>query len=84
MSVKRVPWLAEGSADFFATCPTPKGILSYRPSAKAQKRLKVLLDKEEREQLTDDEQRELDAFEYAEMLMQLVKARLRERGDNRG
>jgi hypothetical protein len=79
MSLKQGPWLAEEIADFFASCPTAEEILSYRPSAKAQKRLSSLLAKEERARLTEDEQEELDVFEHAEALLQLVKARLRAR-----
>ena len=79
MSVKQAPWLAEEMADFFSTCPTPEEILDYRPSAKAQRRLKALLAKNELDWLTEDEQRELDVFEYAETLLQLVKARVRKR-----
>jgi hypothetical protein len=80
MSVKQAPWLAEELADFFSTCPTPEEIIDYKPSAKAQRRLKALLAKNERDRLTEDEQRELDVFEYAEALLQLVKARVRARG----
>jgi len=80
MSVRQIPWLAEEIADFFSSHPTPEEILGYRPSSKAQKRLKALLDKNERDRLTEDEQRELDVFEYAEALLQLVKARVRARG----
>lgn len=83
MSVKQITWLAEEIADFFASCPTPEEILSYRPSARAQKRLRGLLDKGERDRLTEDEERELDAFEHAEALLQLVKARVRARGASR-
>ena len=80
MSVKQAPWLAEEIADFFSSCPSPEEILDYRPSSKAQRRLRVLLEKNERDQLTEDEQRELDVFEYAVALLQLVKARVRTRG----
>ena len=83
MSVKQIEWLAEEIADYFATCPTREEILSYHPSAKAQKRLRALLDKGERDRLTEDDRHELDAFEHAEALLQLVKARIRQRGETR-
>jgi hypothetical protein len=83
MSVKEAPWLAEEIADFFSSCPTAQEILDYRPSAKAQRRLKALLAKNELDWLTEDEQRELVLFEYAEALLQLVKARVRGQGPAR-
>ncbi len=83
MSVEQVPWLAEEIADFFSSGPTPEEIIAYKPSVKAKKRLKALLGKNERDRLTEDERRELDVFEYAEALLQLVKARVGARGTSR-
>jgi hypothetical protein len=79
LSVKQDTWLAEEIADFFSSGPTPEQIIGYRPSAKVQKRLRALLEKNGRDRLTEDERRELDVFEYAEALLQLVKARVRKR-----
>jgi hypothetical protein len=78
MTVQQEPsWLAEEIAGFFAAYPTPEQILTYRPSARARKRLDVLLAQLKRDRLTPEAERELDAFEHAEMLMQLVMARVR-------
>jgi hypothetical protein len=80
MTVKQEPiWLAEEIAVFFASFPTPEQILAYRPSSRASKRLDALLSRFKRDRLTPEEERELDAFEHAEMLVQLVKARVRTR-----
>jgi hypothetical protein len=80
MTVKQEPnWLADEIAIFFASCPTPEEILAFRPSSRARKRLDTLLTRVKRDRQTPDEERELDANEHAEMLMQLVKARVRNR-----
>jgi hypothetical protein len=70
-------WLTEEIADFLATCPSREQLLDYRPSPPAQERLRKLLEKSKRGRISAEEQWELDQFEHAEMLMQMVKARLR-------
>jgi hypothetical protein len=78
MPVKQEPlWLAEEVARFLAKCPTQEEFLEYRPSARAAKRLAALIAKVKRGKITDDEQWELNQFEYLESVMQLVKAHLR-------
>ncbi len=69
--------LLEEVAEFLATRPTKEELLAYRPSAAAQERLSALLARAKNEDLTADENAELDQFEQVEMLMRLVKARLR-------
>ncbi len=71
-------WLLDDVADFLATCPSRDQFLAYRPSAQTQERIKTLLDKSKRG-LSADEQRELQEFEFVEILMQAVKAHLRPR-----
>ncbi len=75
---KDVPLLAEEVADFLASCPSREQFLRFRPSARAKKRVRELLQKSEGGRITEDDQWELDQFEYVDMLMQLVKARLRD------
>jgi len=70
-------WLTEEIADFLATCPSRQQLLRYRPSERVQERARTLLHKLKNGRITADEQRELDQFEYADMLIRLVKARLR-------
>jgi hypothetical protein len=78
MAVKRrTNWLAEEVANFLASCPSREQLLSYHPRAAVQARARELLAKSESGRITADEQWELDQFEHAEMLMQLVKARVR-------
>jgi hypothetical protein len=69
--------LAEEIADFLATCPTPEQWLTFRPSAQTQQRVWDLLEKSKAGRISDEEQWELDQFEFAESLVQLVKVRLR-------
>jgi hypothetical protein len=74
---RRSNWLTEELADFLASCPSREQLLNYHPSAAVQERARELLDKSEAGRISDDEQWELDQFEHAEMLMQLIKARVR-------
>jgi hypothetical protein len=76
---KSSQWLTEEVADFLASCPTGEELLAFRPSAKVQSRLADLQSRSKQGALNEDEQWELDQFEHIEMLMQLVKARLRPR-----
>ena len=71
-------WLIDDVADFRATCPSRDELLAYRPSHRAEERLSALLAKA-KGSLTADEEWELRQFEYVEMLLQAVKARLRSR-----
>jgi hypothetical protein len=66
-------------ADFLASCPSAEQLMKYRPSEEAQRRARELLHKNRDGTITRNEQWELDEYEYAEMLMQLVKAKLRSR-----
>jgi hypothetical protein len=78
MAVKRRPhWLTEEIANFLASCPSREQLLSYHPPASVQERARELLAKAESGRITADEQWELDQFEHAELLVQLIKARVR-------
>lgn len=78
MAGKRDPnWLAEEVADFLATCPSREELLAFRPSAQTQERLAELLARSKEGRLSAEEQFQLSQFEHLEVLMQLVKARLR-------
>jgi hypothetical protein len=71
------PLLAEEIAAFLASCPTREQLLGYRPSPAVQQRARELLQKAEAGRITADEEWELNQLDFAETLMQLVKARLR-------
>jgi hypothetical protein len=72
-------WLLDDVADFLATCPSRNGFLAYCPSPQTQLRLSALREKAGKNALAADEERELRQFEYIEIGMQAVKARLRPR-----
>lgn len=63
--------------DLFARGCDAEAILSFRPSAKAQRRVRDLLDRSKSGQLTVEESAELERLGDIEHLMQLVKARAR-------
>ena len=61
--------------DFFARGTSSTEVLSYRPSAEAQERVRYLLAKNKAGELTAEEELELERFGELEHFMQLVKAR---------
>jgi hypothetical protein len=62
---------------FLATGPSPDQMLSFHPSEQVRQRARELLEKQRQNRLTADEEWELNQFEHAEMLLQLVKATIR-------
>jgi len=69
--------------EFLARLPTPEETLALRPSASLQARISELLEKNRDPGLSALEEREWQAYEYAEHLVRIAKAnaatRLRER-----
>ena len=61
--------------DLFARGTPSARILAFRPSRRAQQRVRYLLDCNKAGSLTEEEASELDRFGQLEHLMQLVKAR---------
>ena len=61
--------------DLFARGTTSADILAFRPSKSAQQRVRYLLARNEADELTEEESKELEQFGEMEHLMQLVKAR---------
>jgi hypothetical protein len=64
-------------ATLFATAPSPDAILEFRPSQASIDRANRLLELSRENSLDEASRRELDQFEQAELLMRLVKARIR-------
>jgi hypothetical protein len=67
----------EGAAEvfeFLASVPSPEQILAFRPSEKLQERLRELLAKLRDADLSSEEQREWQQFQYLEHLVRLAKA----------
>lgn len=70
----------EEAAELFASSPSPERILGFRFSAATQQRAAELLQKQREGSLSPDEYRQLEQFEQAELLIRLVKARVRAHG----
>lgn len=64
-------------ATLFASEPSPESILNFRPSQASLDRAGQLLELNRENALDDASRAELDQFEQAELLMRLVKARIR-------
>jgi len=60
--------------EFLARLPTPEETMALRPSASLQERITELLEKNRSSGMTADEQREWQAYEYAEHLVRIAKA----------
>ena len=71
------PSMFDEIAEFIASGPTPQEILDFRPSAAVQDRARELLAKLKQHSLSREDEQELDQYEQAELLMRLVKAKLR-------
>ena len=76
-SVETPSRIFEEIALLFAAAPTPQQILDFRPSIQTSKRASELLELNRSGNLTDQSTAELDQYEQAELLMRLVKARIR-------
>src|SRR5438552_13196632 len=64
-------------ADLFSSQPSRQHLLDFRPSRSLQKRARNLLLKQNNGEATCRDQHELDEFEFAEILVRLIKADLR-------
>ena len=67
----------EEIASLFASVPSADQILKFRPSEESKKRASDLLELNRNGQLDAQSSSELDQFEQAELLIRLVKARIR-------
>jgi len=63
--------------ELLARGASPDELLDFHPSAQAAARARELLQKLKANQLTREEEWELGEFEYAEMIVQQAKARVR-------
>lgn len=69
--------LFEELATLFASAPSAQAIIDFRPSQNAIDRASELLEMNRQNQLDGGQLEELNQFEQAELLMRLVKARIR-------
>ena len=75
--LERVVYLDE-VADLLASRPSAEEILAFRPSQVVEARFAELVANQRAVGLTDDEEEELTQFQQTEMLLRLLKARLRQ------
>lgn len=68
-----------GILESLAGLPTAEEVLALRPSSELDHRLDELLAKSKTTGLTEEEQREWEAYEYVEHLVRLAKARAQRR-----
>jgi hypothetical protein len=61
--------------DLFARGASPSEVLAFHPSEETQERMRFLLERNAADELTDEEEAELERFGELEHLMQLVKVR---------
>ena len=71
------PSLINDFADFLATKPSPREILGWRPSKSVEKRYLTLVTKRRKGKLAPNDEQKLEAFLNSEIVLSLLKARLR-------
>ena len=64
--------------DFFASGTTPQIVVDFQPSPAAQRRALELLELAQLDQLTPDQESELEHFTELEHILRMAKARARE------
>ena len=69
----------EEIAHLFASTPSDEQILGFRPSTEVSQRAAQLLELNRNGINDDDLRHELDQYEQAELLMRMIKARIRAR-----
>ncbi len=65
--------------DFLLSAPTPEQVITLRPSAAAQERMRYLLDGNRNESLSDAERAELESYLQVEQFVRRLKIRAQER-----
>lgn len=65
--------------DFLASTPTPEQIITFEPPEKLQKRLSELLEKNRHDELSDDDEAELDEFLRMNRFISRLKLRARKK-----
>lgn len=74
------PSLINDFADFLRRGPSEQEIIAWRPSAVVEERYIELTEKNKEDELSPDEGNELESFLNSEILLSLLKARLRSVG----
>lgn len=69
--------IIEEVTTFLASNPGHEQLLEFRPSEAVQQRARELLDLLQNNTLTEEEEKELEQFQNVELLMRLLKAKIR-------
>ena len=64
--------------DFFASGTTPRAVAEFQPSLAAQQRALELLELAKQDQLSPEQEAELDVFTELEHILRMAKARARQ------
>jgi len=64
--------------DFFASGTTPQTVIDFQPSPAAQQRALELLELSKQDQLTPEQESELEHFTELEHILRMAKARARQ------
>jgi hypothetical protein len=64
--------------DFIAAGTTPEAVVHFRPSAEAQQRFAILIEREKENALSPEEKAELDHFTELEHILRMAKAKARQ------
>lgn len=64
--------------DFFASGTTPQTVIDFQPSPAAQQRALELLELSKQDQLTREQESELEHFTELEHILRMAKARARQ------
>lgn len=64
-------------AGFLASGPGPEELVNFQPSHDTQQRAHELLEKQREHGLSWEDEREIEQFQNIELLMRLVKAKMR-------
>lgn len=71
------PSLINDFADFLASGPSRSAIVDWRPSEAVVERYQELVERRKEATVSPDEERELQAFLNSEIVLSMLKARLR-------
>lgn len=72
--------LLDEFVDLIASGPTPAQVLAFHPSAETVTRASQLLEKLKADEFAPHEEHELTMFHQAELMLRLVRARVRRSG----
>jgi GTP-dependent phosphoenolpyruvate carboxykinase len=72
----------EEIVEFIASGTTPRNVVAFRPSDEAKERVADLIQREERSEISPEEESELNHYLQLEHLMHLAKARAQQHIDN--